>query len=230
MATKLAFTYENLRQIQIKEMKSSGLTRLEPEFYEDFFQHLGKLESEYRELTAAGEKETETVLLSEEIRKLRSLMSSLYERRERKIIFLAQVEARGGKPDTKNLTNLERHLYDRLVSILSRTRSQLVTRADEKVPRVSIKKPKEHTEEVPGHSGEVTGPGPVPEMPEPVKTRSRPNGKKLILVQILKDVAPFQDAEARNYYPKKEDVIHLPVQYAEILVKRGAARIIENTF
>jgi len=230
MATKLAFTYENLRQIQIKEMKSSGLTRLEPEFYEDFFQHLGRLESEYRELTTKGEKETETVLLSEEIRKLRSLISSLYERRERKVIFLAQVEARGGKPETKNLTNLEKHLYQSLVGILSRTRSQLVTRVDDKAPLKSAGKQKEKTAAPAEPSEEKLDLGSEPKIPGTVRTNTKTNGKKLILVQILKDVAPFQDAEARKYYPKKEDIIHLPPQYAEILVKRGAARIIKNTF
>ena len=131
MANKIEYTYENIRQLQLKESKSSSLTRIEPDFYEEFLNHLNHLESDYSKLSKKNASKTEAVLLSEEIRKLKGLLASMYERRERKIIFLAQVEARGGQPNTKNLTLLERDLYEQMVNLLKRTRRRLEPQAAE---------------------------------------------------------------------------------------------------
>ncbi|UCH89132.1 MAG: DNA replication complex GINS family protein [Thermoplasmata archaeon] len=239
MAEKDEFTYENIRQIHLKEMKNSSLTRLEPTFYEDFFSHLTNLKDDYQKLIKAAPDEAGTVMLGEEIRKLKSLINSIHERRERKIIFLAQVEARGGSPNTKNFTNVERRFYDELVPILKKARNKL-----DKMESNDIQ---------PDSSGEDSTFNISQSPPESDKSKAADNiqsdsnkkqslpvittgedakggGDDLIIVQILEDDITFQDEQARNYFLKKEDVLTLPAQYAQILVKRGAAKIIENTF
>jgi hypothetical protein len=63
---------------------------------------------------------------------------------------------------------------------------------------------------------------------EPIAEKNE-SESKFTLVQILKNDIAFQDEKARNYFLKKEDVITLPAQYAKVLVKRGAARIIDSS-
>lgn len=239
MANKFEFTYENVRQLQIKEMKSSSLTRLDPNFYESFIQHLSDLEADYAKLSNSGKNKTELVILGEEIHKLKSLLSSMYERRERKLIFLAQVEARGGQPNTRNLTDLERELYEGMVSVLTNTRC--------KIDRKSV----EGGALLPGAAndrGIEDRSEPLPKsigQPKPVKKEAEvkhndhttdkdsandtESKKQVLLVQILQDDINFQDENARTYFLNKEDVITLPEQYAKILIKRGAAKEIGET-
>jgi DNA replication initiation complex subunit (GINS family) len=236
MTEKPAFTYETIRQIQIKEMKSSSLTRLEPDFYQKFFEHLANLEGEYQRLLSRSQNESGTVMLGEEIRKLKSLINTIHERRERKIIFLAQVEARGGQPNTKNLTELEGSFYNELVPILKRTRSRLTTdgikdsvsaHPEPGSENVVVREAKDESatqDESGGGSSEPIKAGP----PKIIQTADAGSSdSKYTLVQILQDVEPFQDENARNYHLKKEDVINLPNQYAKILVKRGVAKKID---
>jgi len=229
MAVKLEYTYENIRQLQIKEMKSSSLTRLEPDFYEDFLKHLHRLELNYGKISEKNANKTEAVLLSEEIRKLKGLLLAMYERRERKIIFLAQVEARGGQPNTKNLTHLERDLYEQLVNLLKRTRVRLEPEVINEVELDGLRK----SEKTNGaHDGDpaVSITGETKELPavanltDPVPKQ----GNGLVLVQILEDIQPFQDDKNYEYHLKKEDVLSLPEKFARILVKRGAARAIDS--
>ena len=239
MAEKNPFSYESVREIHIKEMKSSSLTRLELNFYEEFFKHLGSLEKTHQKLVQAGRSDTDTVLLSEEIRKLKSLINSIYERRERKIIFLAQVEARGSKPNTKNLTDLERILYDELVLLLKRTRSKLETGKisvpyhDTTTSQNEQSNDNQYDAQKSREDAQIISNEQVPS-----GTNKTQNGSKqgkgedqnFSLVQILEDNVAFQDEDSHKYFLKKEDVITLPVKYAQILVKRGAARVIDNTF
>jgi DNA replication initiation complex subunit (GINS family) len=236
MTEKPAFTYETIRQIQIKEMKSSSLTRLEPDFYQKFFEHLANLEGEYQRLLSRSQNESGTVMLGEEIRKLKSLINTIHERRERKIIFLAQVEARGGQPNTKNLTELEGSFYNELVPILKRTRSRLTTdgiKDSISVPRESgsdnegepVKINENVTNDKPHRDPGESKKGGPPKIVQTDSTES--SDDEYTLVQILQDVEPFQDENSRNYHLKKEDVLNLPNQYAKILVKRGVAKKID---
>jgi DNA replication initiation complex subunit (GINS family) len=229
MANKIEYTYENIRQLQLKESKSSSLTRIEPDFYEEFLKHLNKLESDYGKLSAKNASKTEAVLLSEEIRKLKGLLSAMYERRERKLIFLAQVEARGGQPNTKNLTLLERDLYEQLVNLLKRTRLRLEPDSSDVEIEHEVSETVQSQNLAAPASGETkkVKAQNVTVQTEPVQAvPKKENG--LLLVQILEDIKPFQDESKYEYRLKKEDVLSLPAQYAKVLVKRGAARIIEQ--
>jgi DNA replication factor GINS len=229
MANKIEYTYENIRQLQLKESKSSSLTRIEPDFYEEFQKHLNKLESDYRKISKKNAGKPEAVLLSEEIRKLKGLLLSMYERRERKIIFLAQVEARGGQPNTKNLTALERDLYEKMVTLLKRTRLRLEPPSIEDEGEIELEVDESREKPIPTEKTVVA------EKKDRVvgvkneaslKTSKKDNG--LLLVMILEDITPFSDDKNHEYRLKKEDVISLPEQYAKVLVKRGAAKLIDQ--
>jgi DNA replication initiation complex subunit (GINS family) len=71
------------------------------------------------------------------------------------------------------------------------------------------------------------GEGLAKEGEEPEKTKS--DGAKKILVRLLRDVPSFVGADLKTYGPlKSEDVVLLPAQNAESLVKRGIASEIQR--
>jgi DNA replication initiation complex subunit (GINS family) len=66
---------------------------------------------------------------------------------------------------------------------------------------------------------------------KPAKEPERPkgDGAKKILVRLLRDVPSFVGADLKTYGPlKSEDVVLLPAQNAESLVKRGIASEIQR--
>lgn len=59
--------------------------------------------------------------------------------------------------------------------------------------------------------------------------RPKADGAKKILVRLLRDVPSFVGADLKTYGPlKSEDVVLLPAQNAESLVKRGIASEIQR--
>lgn len=64
-----------------------------------------------------------------------------------------------------------------------------------------------------------------PKEPEKAKDEAA----KKILVRLLRDVAPFVGADLKTYGPfKSEDVVLLPAQNADALIKRGTAAEIQR--
>lgn len=65
--------------------------------------------------------------------------------------------------------------------------------------------------------------------PEKEPERPKSDGAKKILVRLLRDVPSFVGADLKTYGPlKSEDVVLLPAQNAESLVKRGIASEIQR--
>ena len=59
--------------------------------------------------------------------------------------------------------------------------------------------------------------------------RAKDDGAKKILVRLLRDVASFVGADLKTYGPfKSEDVVLLPAQNADALIKRGSAAEIQR--
>ncbi len=54
--------------------------------------------------------------------------------------------------------------------------------------------------------------------------------KEYLIIRILKDIPQFVGSDMKKYSLKKEDVISLPAEVANILIKRGAAEEIKATF
>jgi hypothetical protein len=65
--------------------------------------------------------------------------------------------------------------------------------------------------------------------PQKEPERQKADGAKKILVRLLRDVPSFVGADLKTYGPlKSEDVVLLPAQNAESLVKRGIASEIQR--
>jgi DNA replication initiation complex subunit (GINS family) len=64
---------------------------------------------------------------------------------------------------------------------------------------------------------------------QPKEPPAKEGGAKKILVRLLRDVASFVGADLKTYGPfKSEDVVLLPLQNADALIKRGIATEIQR--
>jgi len=100
--------YKSIRKIQLMEEKSTLLTKIDMNFYTETLEHLED----------SGE------IPREEIQTVKRIIDNIYELREKKIIQAALSKARGGKPDLKNLLDVEKTLFDSTLNILIQSRSR----------------------------------------------------------------------------------------------------------
>ncbi|KAA0000099.1 MAG: hypothetical protein FE047_02430 [Thermoplasmata archaeon] len=56
------------------------------------------------------------------------------------------------------------------------------------------------------------------------------NKKEFLIVRVIKDIPQFMGSDMKKYSLKKEDVISLPYEVAQLLIKRGAAEEINPDF
>ena len=88
--------YMTFRKIQLEEEKSPLLTKIEQKFY-------SKLSEFQKNPNNMTEKE---------IQNIGKIFVGIREIREKKIVQAALSKARGGKPDLKNMLDMEKKLFD----------------------------------------------------------------------------------------------------------------------
>ena len=101
--------YMTFRKIQLEEEKSPLLTKIEQMFY-----------SKLSEL-----QENPSNMTEKEIQNIEKIFIGICETREKKIVQAALSKARGGKPDLKNMLDVERKLFDSTLDVLMQTRIKL---------------------------------------------------------------------------------------------------------
>ncbi len=92
----------------MEEEKSPLLTKIEQMFY-----------SKLSEL-----QENPSNMTEKEIQNIGKIFIGICEIRERKIVQAAHSKARGGKPDLKNMLDMEKKLFDSIVDIMLQSRKR----------------------------------------------------------------------------------------------------------
>ena len=100
--------YMTFRKIQLIEEKSPLLTKIEWNFY-------SKLSEFQKNPNNMTEKE---------IQNIEKIFVGICEIREKKIVQAAHSKARGGKPDLKNMLDMEKKLFDSIVDIILQSRKK----------------------------------------------------------------------------------------------------------
>ncbi len=100
--------YMAFRKIQLMEEKSPLLTKIEWNFY-------SKLSEFQKNPNNMTEKE---------IQNIEKIFIGICEIREKKIVQAAHSKARGGKPDLKNMLDMEKKLFDSIVDIILQSRKR----------------------------------------------------------------------------------------------------------
>ena len=189
--------YKTLRKIQQSEKISPSLTKIDTNFYQKLLEYTKNLE-----ITVEKEENPLKIkLFNDEIQNTKKIAFNIYELREKKIVQAALSKVRGGKPDLKNLLDVEKKLYDSLVEQITVSRNEIL---EKKSKEVEIDKSK-------------------PEKPEEKEKKTNNNP----IVRVLETMPEFVGTDMKTYSLRKEDVIALSKEMSEPLLKRGVIKQIK---
>lgn len=217
--------YRILRKIQETEKNSPILTELVAEFYNDLTEYLGNLDNRLEKETAHQKQ----MLLNEEIQNTKKIAASIYEQREKKILLAAISKARGGNPDLKNMIDAEISLYESVLSVMMNSRQRFLDGKKEEMTKETETKneDKEELNEKVEPEGPVEQPK-IEEIEEPAKTKEIRQKNTNPLIRITQDIPEFMGMDEKKYNLRNNDVLSLPEDMSEMLIKRGVAERIKK--
>lgn len=132
-------------------------------------------------------------LFTDEHQNTKKIANSIYELREKKIVQAALATARGATPDLSNLLEIEKKLYSSLVEQIKTARKDIF--------------------EIPSDRSAQTSPA------SPTKTPLKGANTRPI-VRVLEDTPEFIGTDGKIYLLRKEDVLSLPSEMTEPLLKK----------
>lgn len=193
--------YKTLRRIQEMEKKSPSLTRIEPNFYNDLSKYLENLDDRLGKESSPQKQ----MLLKVEIRDTNKIVTSIYEMREKKILLATISKARGGNPNLKNLVDVEKDLFESTLELMTQMRKQVL----EKKSKGSTEKEKT-----------------VDSKKEDAKNGGQENSKPV--VRVTKSIPKFIGTDIKEYNLRGGDVLSLPADMRDMLLKRGVVKEIKQ--
>ena len=220
------FTFETLSSKEAEEKKSRSLTKIEASFFRYVANYLEQLESAYRKEQEMNASSKRGAFLVDELRNATNKGEELWKTREKKIVQLAQVNARKEPPPPppENLTREESALYQNLMTLLreqwQRLLPQRSTVQTGHPPAVRAQTPAPAATAAPlvtpaQATPSVTPPPSVAESPDEVQT-----------IRALVDIPPFIGYGGKTYRIRKGEVLSLPKPLAAILKDRNQASIV----
>ncbi len=188
-------SYRTLRKIQQLEKNSPVLTKLKSDFYNDLSEYIENLKNRLGSETSSQKQ----MLLNDEIRNTKKIVTNIYEQREKKILLAVVSKARGGNPDLKNMIDWEKDLFDPVLNLMLNSRRRIL----EMETRENIS--------------------------EETKTVGSKEEKKIVekqensnpIVRITQDIPEFIGTDEKKYNLRKNDLISLPEDMSDMLLKRG---------
>lgn len=208
-----AVSYKSLRKVQQAEQNAAVLTKLETGYYHDVAAYLKALESS----VASERQQQKSRLFAEELANTRKLVAGIYELREKKIVAAALVAARGGVPDIRNLAEEERPLYERLLREISRARQAVLGEESSPEESAASSVPVASSLKTPPQAPVASPAPPVPAAPVVSKGQANPHP----MLRVAQTMPPFVGTDLRVYELRADDVLTLPAEMAEPLLRRG---------
>ncbi|MDH4122667.1 MAG: hypothetical protein OEV21_01070 [Thermoplasmata archaeon] len=211
MAKRFEMTYEDLMSIYRQESKLQTLSKVSPDFYVRVANYLDAIEQRCSEDKTRAD--ISGMLLSQ-LKTAKEKSSGIYEIRMRKIALMAMNTAFGAEPRLDNATPEEHEAFKIIKDFFIDHRKKTMTpECEEK----KSEKPAVSKEAEPSCQEEEAQ---VQEEPRPAKSDSE-NGN-MILIRVLEDLPTFAGAD-KNYQLMKEDVVSLPKNIANILLRNNKA-------
>jgi len=195
-------SYKSLRKIQQMEKNSPVLIDLKAGFYNELLEYMRKLDKRL-EKESSSQKQ---VLLRDEIQNTKKIATNVYEQREKKILLAAVSKARGGNPDLKNMLNTEKNLFDKVLGFLLESRERFLEQKTKK-------------------NENVTNSGKTESKKEKIVEKKRENSNPVLL--ITQDIPEFIGTDTKRYTLRKNDVLSMPENMSEMLLKRKVAEKIK---
>lgn len=188
-------SYKTLRRLQQGEQTSPVLTKINANFYQDLSSYIKTIEQ-----NVGNEKNSQKLkLFTDEAQNTKKIANSIYELREKKIVQAALATARGAAPDLKNLLDIEKKLYNALVEQIAVSRKEIFEEPTDR-----------HVKKQPVNLYVVDQP------------KRDPNTNPI--VRVLEDTPEFIGTDEKTYSLRKEDVLSLPSEMTEPLLKKGVVK------
>jgi DNA replication factor GINS len=195
--------YRVLRKIQEMEKNSPVLNTIENSFYIELKKYLDNLDKRLKD-ESSSQKQT---LLKDEILNTKKITRSIYEQREKKILLAAVTKVRGGNPDLKNMIEIEKNLFNSILTLMEYSRKQFLEEGSKEDK--SIEPEKNETKE---------------EDPKPGLNQRNTNP----IVRVKEDIPEFIGTNEKKYNLRKNDILSLPEDMSDMLSKRGVAEKIKK--
>lgn len=199
-------TLDRILQVYREESRRKGLTSLEPDFWTKVRGYVGELEGELARETGRDPNSAKAALLRDELKKVLKRREQIWQYRERKMALMACSAAAGAAADTSPLTPVEVQAFQELMGVLDRGRQR------------AFGEGKEEAEELP----EKLHASPEAKAPKAKRAKTSKRPREATLVRILEDIPPFMGLDV-TYRLKKEDVVGLPPEVAQVLLEKGKA-------
>jgi DNA replication initiation complex subunit (GINS family) len=204
-------TFESISAIEREERRLHRMSKIGKTFYEQVVRYLKDLERDIDSAKNSGEHYSKLSILHTEYKNISNIFRSIYENRTRKIVNLALTKVSGGRVDTKNFMDCEIQFFEKLVTLLKEHQDAIFQYPPKKLAKIEVKS--------------------QPQAPKPVVKNDEiskpPSLQGYAIIEVLADLPTFAGLD-RNYSLKKGDVLNIPVKIAEILCKRGKARVIKT--
>tara|TARA_Y100000031_G_C8192473_1_gene372055 strand:- start:184 stop:852 length:669 start_codon:yes stop_codon:yes gene_type:complete len=218
-AKEINITYETLYETLKRERDISDLQKLDPTFFAEFVNYLNekeKLLEKDDSLFSYDEKKK----VEKQIDNAKRIIKEIYERREKKILYIALIKSRtkSNVIDMSSFMENEKKFFNEVVSVLDSFRAKIID-------NVMVGKPlSKIVNETKGK--EVT----TEEKPSTVNGTKGEKRKSTKLVRFLYSVPKFVGKELEEYGPfVEEDVASLPTEIAELLLSKGRVEEIQDS-
>ena len=220
--------FERVTKVYREESGKKTLVGLEADFYDKLAAYIARLDAAANAEAQRNPNSPKALLLQDELRKARKRRDQIFTYRERKLALLASSRASGAEVEVPNLPTQERFLFENMVGLLKKSRSDAFGGSPFPSEPQAATGPAQPAEASPKEGGakEKTPAVKVIRAEDTKRVAVPPTLKDHVLVHVLEDLPPFAGIDT-TYRLKKEDVVTLPKTIAQILVDRGKARIVQ---
>lgn len=197
-------SYRFLRKIEQMEKNSPVLSKIRSDFYSSLRQYLDELNNRHNK----EENSQKKMLIKDELESIKKLSLNIYELREKKILLAVVSRARGGNPDTNNMTTSEKELFDNILeTVLNHRNNRVKNKNAEDDLTVDENKSEKSIEDK-----------------KDAVVKEQNNN----ILKINKDMPEFIGTDEKKYFLRKNDLITLPPDMSEMLIKRGVAETVDQ--
>ena len=216
METKeVNITYETLFELLKREKDMTDLQKLDPNFFNDFVDYLNeksKVLDKEDSLFSYDEKKK----VEKQIDNAKRIIKEIYERREKKILYIALIKSRTKSDvmDTSTFLENEKKFFDEIVKVLDVFRKDIIN---------NIIDGKQA-------SGTAAGKEEIDKKETDEKDdNDKSEAKNTKLVRFLHVVPKFVGKELEEYGPfAEEDIANLPMEIADLLINKGRVEEIKS--
>lgn len=191
--------YKILRKIQKNEEENSILTKIDESIYNKIYFYLEKLNQRYK----TEKNKQKKIIIKNEIDNTDKIIKTIYEMREKKILFAIMTKVRGGKPNLSNLVNSEKKLFDSILELLIQSRQNYIEKKisyNEKNNRKNIIKE---------------------------KSENKINKENTKIIMVKENIPEFIGMDGNRYNLRKGDIITISKNTCYLLLKRKVVKEIK---